>query len=198
MWVLVAQLCLTLCHLTDYSPPGYSVHGIIQARILEWVAVPFSRGYSQPKIKHMSPALQADSLPSEPPVFVVQLLSCVWLFVTPWTAAHQASLSLTISQSLLKLISIELVITSNHLILCCPLFLLPSIFPRIRVFFNELALCICWPKYWSFSFNSSPSNEYSRLISFWSTGLISLLSRDSQESSPVPQFKSINSLVKLV
>ena len=80
---------------------------------------------------------------------VVQLLSHVWLFATPWTAAHQASLSFIISRSLLKLMSIELVILSNHLILCCPL-LLPSIFPRIRVFSNELALCIRWPKYWSF------------------------------------------------
>ena len=85
---------------------------------------------------------------------------------TPWTAAHQASLSFTISQSLLKLMPIESVMPSNHPVLCCPLLLLPSIFPSIRVFSNELALHIKWPKCWSFSFNISPSNEYSGLISF--------------------------------
>ena len=95
----------------------------------------------------------------------VQLLSRVWLFVTPWTAAHQASLSITNSRILLKLMSIESVMPSNHLILCRPL-LPPSIFPSIRVFSNESALCIRWPKYWSFSFNISPSNEYSGLMSF--------------------------------
>ena len=87
------------------------------------------------------------------------------LFVTPWTVARQASLSFTISQSLLKLMSIESVIQSNHLILCRT-FLLPSIFPSIRVFYNESALRISWPKYWSFSFSISPSNAYSGLISF--------------------------------
>ena len=86
--------------------------------------------------------------------------------MTPWTAAHQASLSFTISLSLLKLMSIESVMPSNHLILCCPLLLLPSTFPSIRVFSNKLALCIRWPKYWSFCFSISPSNEYSGLISF--------------------------------
>ena len=96
----------------------------------------------------------------------VQSLSCVQLFVTPWTAARQASLSITNSQSLHKLMSIKSVMPSNQLILCCPLLLLPSIFPFIRVFSNELALCIRWPKYWSFSFSISPSNEYSGLISF--------------------------------
>ena len=96
----------------------------------------------------------------------VQSLSRVRLFVTPWTAAHQASLSITNSQSLLKLMPIELVMPSNHLILYHPLLLLPSIFPSIRVFSSESALRIRWPKYWSFSFNISPSNEYSGLISF--------------------------------
>ena len=86
--------------------------------------------------------------------------------VTPWTAACQASLSITISQSLLKLMSIELLMPSNHLILCCSCLLLPSIFPSIRVFSNESVLHIRWPKYWSFSFNISPSNEHSGLISF--------------------------------
>ena len=97
---------------------------------------------------------------------VVQLLSHVWLFATPWTAICQASLSFTISQNLLKLMSIESVMPSNHLILCHPLLLPPSIFPSIRVFSNESALHIRWPKYWSFSFSVSPSNEYSGLISF--------------------------------
>ena len=99
---------------------------------------------------------------------VVQLLSHVQLFATPWTAACQSSLSFTISWSLLKLMPIESVMPSNHLILCHPLPLLPSIFPSIRIFPNESALCIRWPKYWNlnFSFNISSSNEYSGLISF--------------------------------
>ena len=88
------------------------------------------------------------------------------LFVTPWTAAHQASLSITNSWSLLKLMSIESVMPSSHLILCHPLFILPSIFPSIRVFSDKSVLCIRWPKYWSFSFSIHPSNEYSGLISF--------------------------------
>ena len=96
----------------------------------------------------------------------VQSLSHVQLFATPWTAACQASLSITNAQRLLKLMSIESVMPSNHLILCCPLLLLPSVFPSIRVFSNESVLRIRWPKYWSFSFSISPSNEYSRLISF--------------------------------
>ena len=100
-------------------------------------------------------------------VYVVfQLLSSVQLFATPLTAAHQASQSFSISQSLLKLMSIEYVMSSNHLILCRPLLLLPSLFPSIRAFSNELALWIRWPKYWSLSFSISPSNEYSGLISF--------------------------------
>ena len=96
----------------------------------------------------------------------VQSLSRVRLFVTPWTAAHQASLSITNTQSLLRLLSIESVMPSNHLILCHPLLLLSSIFPSIRVFSNESVLHIGWPKNWSFSFSISPSNEYSGLISF--------------------------------
>ena len=99
-------------------------------------------------------------------VWVLQSLSHVQLFVNPWTAANQVSLSITNSWSLLKLMSTEMVMPSNHFILCCPLLLLPSIFPSIRVFPNESALCIRWPKYWSFSFSISPSNEYSGLISF--------------------------------
>ena len=95
-----------------------------------------------------------------------QLLSHVQHFATPWTAASQASLSITNTQNLLKLMSIELVMPSNHLILCCSLLLLPSIFPSIMVFSDESVLCIRWPEYCSFSFSISPSSEYSRLISF--------------------------------
>ena len=114
--------------------------------------------------------------------------------VMPRTAACQASLSITNSQSLPKLMSIESVMPSNHLILCHPILLLPSIFPSIRVFSNESALRFRWPKYWNFSFNISPSNEHPGLISF-RNGLIGspCSPRDSQESSPTPQFKSINS-----
>ena len=124
-------------------------------------------------------------------VVVVQLLSRVWLFATPWTAAHQASLSFTISWSLLKLMSIELVMPSNHLILCCPLLLLPSIFPSIRVFSNELILSIRWPKYWSFSFSISPSNDYSGLISFRMDWFDPWLSRVFSNT----KFESLDSLV---
>ena len=99
-------------------------------------------------------------------VVVVQLVSHVRLFVTPWTAAHQASLFITSSWSLLKLMSIESVMPSNHLILCCPFLLLSSIFPSIRVFPSESVLWIRWPKCWNFSFSISPSNEYSGLFSF--------------------------------
>ena len=107
----------------------------------------------------------------------VQLLSRVPLFATPCTAARQASVSIANSWSLLKLISIQSVMQSNHLTLCFPLLLLPSIFPSIRVFSNKSALPIRWPKYWSFSFSISPSNEYSGLISFRMGWLISLLSK---------------------
>ena len=124
---------------------------------------------------------------------VVKSPSCVWLFVTPWTAAPQVSLSFTISQSLLKLMFTESVMPSNHLILCHPLLLLPSIFLSTRDFSNELTLCIRWPKYWSFSFNISPSNEYSGLISFRIDWLDLLAVQGSLESSPTPQFKNINS-----
>ena len=106
-------------------------------------------------------ALQASLSFTISQFFIVQSVSHVQLFVTSWTAAQQASLSFTVSQSLLKLMSIESMMPSNHLILCHPLLLLLSIFPSIRVFSNESALCIRWSKYWSFSFSISPSNEYS-------------------------------------
>ena len=114
----------------------------------------------------------------------VQSLSWVRLFATPWTAACQASLSITYSWSLLKLMSIELVMPSSHLILCRPLLLLPSIFPSIRVFSNESALHIMWPKYWSFSFSISPSNEHSGLISFRMDWLDLLAVQGTLKSSP--------------
>ena len=118
--------------------------------------------------------------------FIVQSLGCVQLFVIPWIAVLQASLSFTISRSLLKLMSIESVMPSNHLVLCHPLLLLPSIFPSFRVFSNESIVCIKWPKYWSFSFSIRPSNEYSALIPLGQTGLISLQAKGLSRE----QFKS--------
>ena len=137
--------------------PGSSVHVILQARILVWVAISSSRESSQPRIKHTSPELAGRFFTTlatreAPPGGRVMSV--------------QASLSLTNSRSLPKPMPIESVIPSNHLILCRPLLLLPSIFPSIQVFSNESALCIRWPKYWSFSFKISPSNEYRRVISF--------------------------------
>ena len=169
-----------------------------------WSRLPFpSPGdLPNPGIEPRSPTLQADALTSELPgkplcylplSDSVQSLSGVWLFVTPWNAAIQASLSIANSRSLLKFMLIESVMPSNHLILCRPILLLPSVFPSIRVFSNESALHIRWPKYWSFSFNISPSNEYSGLISFRMDWLDLCSPRDSQESSPTPQFISINS-----
>ena len=123
---------------------------------------------------------------------VVQLLSHVPLYETPWIAACQTSLSFTISLSLLKLMFVELVMTSNHLIFCHSLLLLPSIFPSIRVSSNELALCIRWPKYWNFTISSS--TEYSGLIFFRIDRFDLFVVRGTQESSPTPQFESINFL----
>ena len=123
-------------------------------------------------------------------IVVLQSLSCVRLSAIPRTAAHQVSLSFTVSQSLVKLMSNESVMPSDHLIICCPLFLLPSIFPSIRIFSNESPLCSRWPTYWNFSFSISPSNEYSRLILFRIDGFDLLA---DQESSPAAQFKNINS-----
>ena len=116
------------------------------------------KGYIYPSV-HCSTMYNSQDMSS------VQL-SPLWLFATPWTAVHQASLSITNSWNLFKLMSIESVMPSNHLILCCPLLLLPSIFPNIKVFSNESVLHIRWTKYWSFSFSISPSNEYLGLISF--------------------------------
>ena len=125
----------------------------------------------------------------------VQSPSRVRRFATPWTAARQASLSITNSRSLLKLMPIESVMPFNHLICCHPLLLPPSIFHSIRVFSNESVLRIMWPKYWSFSFSICPSNEHPGMISFRMDWLDLLAVRDSQESSPTLQFKSITSSV---
>ena len=141
---------------------------------------------------YTSPCLTVSSLSSY--FKEVQFSSVVSDSVTPWTAARQASLSITNSWSILKLMSIKSVKPSNHLILCHPLLLLPSIFPSIRVFSNESAVCIRWPKYWIFSIR--PSSEYSVLISFrmdW-LDLLAVQGTLKIESSPTPQFKSINSL----
>ena len=129
-----------------------------------------------------------------PVISSVQSLSRVRLFATPWTAARQASLSNTNSRSSLRLMSIEYVMPSNHLILCHLILLLPSICPSIRVFSSQSVLRIRWPRYWSFSSSISLSNEYSGLISFRMDWLDLLALQGTQESSPTPQFKSSNSL----
>ena len=168
---LVIQSCSTLCNPMDCSCQAPLSAGLFKQEYWNGLPFPPPRDLPDPGTEHVSPessSLASGFLTTEPPgnfLIVVQSPSRVQLFVTPWTAAHQASLSFTISQSRLKLMSLESVMTSNHLILCCPLLLLPSIFPRIRIFSNESALCIRWPKYWSFSSSISPSNEYSRLIS---------------------------------
>ena len=160
---------LSHCRWIFYQPSHQG-----SPRILEWVAYPVSSVSSRPASQADSLPLSYQGSPVTTPlnyffwhaVVVVQSPSHVWLFATPWTAARQVSLSFTTHRNLFKLMSFESMMPSNHLILCCPLLLLPSIFPSIRVFSNELALCIRWPKYWSFSFSISPSNEYSGLISF--------------------------------
>ena len=164
-----------LCGL--YSPPGSSIHGILQARILKWVAISSSRGSSWPrdwtqlsytiKLKSGLNWKTYDTLQGllYHQFSSVQSLSRVRLFATPWIAACQASLSITNSQSSLRLMSIESVMPSSHLILCGPLLLLPPIPPSIRVFFNESTLRMRWPKYWSFSFSIIPSKEIPGLIS---------------------------------
>ena len=118
-----------------------------------------------------------DTLSEEDTLIVVQSLSYVWFFMIPWTAARQVSHSFTVFPNLLKLMSTESVMPFNHLILCCSLLPLPSIFPSIRVFSNESVLLIRWPKYWSFSFSTSPFNEHSGLIPLRLIGLISLQSK---------------------
>ena len=178
------QSCPTLCDPIDGSPPGSPIPGILQARTLEWVAMTFSNAwkwkgkgkllsrvrlfltpwtaaYQAPASMGFSRQEDWSGVPLPSPV---QLLSSVQFFATLWIAARQASLSITNSRSLLKLMSIESVMPSNHLILCHPLLLLPSIFPSIRVFSSESVLCIRWPKYWHVSFSIRPFNEYSECI----------------------------------
>ena len=179
MMFSVSQTCLTIWDGVNCRPLGSSVHGIFEAKLLEWVAISCSRGSSWPRDQtHLSRISclgrwilyhwASWEAPKNASVQFssVQSLSHVQLFATPWTAARQASLSITNSRNPLKPMSIESVMPSNHLILCRPFLLLPSIFPSIRVFSNESALRIRWPKYWSFSFNISPSNEHQGLISF--------------------------------
>ena len=138
--------------------------------LISWLQLPFTMIWKPKKIKSVTGSTFFPIYTYTHILIIyissVQLLSHILLFATPWTAAHQASLPITNSQSLLKLMYIGLVVPSNHLILCRPLLLLPSIFPSIRVPSNESISRIRWPKYWSFSFNMSPSNEYSGLISF--------------------------------
>ena len=170
------QLFLTLCDPMDCSLPGSSVHGILQAIMGSPCPPPGDLPWPRDGIC-VSCLLrwQANSLPLAPPgvrqlpnfqFSSVQSLSCVQLFVTPWIAAHQASLSITISRSSLKLTSIESVMPSSHVIFYHPLLLLPPIPPSIRVFSNQSTLHIRWPKYWSFSFSIISSKEIPGLISF--------------------------------
>ena len=182
----IAQSCPILCDHVDCSPPDCSVYGICQARILEWVAKLLQGIFPTQGLKpgllhcrqiHYCLNYQFSSS---------QSLSHVQLFMTPWTTAHRVSLSITISRSLLKLMAIESVMPSNHLILCLPLLLLPSIFPSIRVFSNESVLCIRWPKDWRFSFSISPSSEYSGLISFRMDYREALYCCTNWEAHPIP------------
>ena len=151
----VAQSCPTLSDPMNYSLPGSTVHGIFLARVLEWGAIAFSEGHNN-RLLYFFEELS----------LVPFSCSVVRLFATPWSGAHQASLSITNFWSPPKPMSIKSVMPSNHLILCRPLLLLPSIFPSIRVFSNESALRIRWPKYWSFSFSISPSSKHLGLIYF--------------------------------
>ena len=165
-----AQSCPILCDFMDYSLPGFYIHGIFQARILEWVIITFSSRSSRARDWTWVSCIVGTRFTiwttrGVPTIDSVES-SHVSLFVTPWTAAGQASLSSTNSQSLPKLMSIESVTTSNHLILCLSFLFLPSIFLSIRVFSNESTLHVRWPKYSSFSFNIRPSKEHSGLISF--------------------------------
>ena len=174
LWLAVIFLCLTTCISQSKNLCIYwLVPYLFRAMPQRWEAISQAIGLIKLLNKaeiHQSYIVCFFQL-TETRVFIllsVQFLSCVWLFATTWTVTHQASLSFTVFWGLLKLMSIESVMPSKHLILCCPILFLPSIFPSIRVFSNEkrLALRMRWPKYWSFSFSINPSNEYSRLISF--------------------------------
>ena len=182
--MLSCQLCLTICNPMDCSPPGSYVHGVSQARMLEWVAISYSRGSSWPGDQTWLSCITGRfftiwATREANRDYLLLLFSQVYQFrsvqfshsvvsdsATPWIAACQASLSITNSQSSPRLTSIESVMPSSHLILCCPLLLLPPIPPSISVFSNESTLCMRWPKYWSFSFSIIPSKEIPGLISF--------------------------------
>ena len=190
-WSEVTQLyCLTLCNPMDCRPPGSSIHGIFQARILEWVSISFSRGSSWPRDRTWVSCIAGR-------LFTIGVNREL-------TVAYLAPLSSTISQTLLKFTSPELPILSNHLILWRPCLLLPSIFPNIKIFSNELALLIRWPKYWSFSPSWSwsfrtlasvlPMNIQVYFIYDWLVWS-RYSPRDSQESSLAPQLENINSSV---
>ena len=180
--VRVCSVVPTLCSPMDCRPLGSSLHRTFQARILEWVAVSFSKGFSHSRYQTQVSCTAGRFFTTEllglprMPFSSAQSLSHVRLFATPWVTACQASLSITNSQSPPKPMSIESVMPSSHLILCCSLLLLPPIPPSIRVFSNESVLCMRWPKYWSFSFSIIPSKEITGLISS-RTGWISLQSK---------------------
>ena len=163
------QLCLTLSDPINCSPRGSSVHGIIPTGKLKWVAISSSTDLPDSEIELVSPAALASvgtffaTEPLRKPTMSVFLLSHVWLFETAQTASPPGS---PVSRNMLTLMSVELVMPSNHLVLCHPLFLLSAVFPSVRIFSSKSALRIRWPKYWSFSFSISPFNEYSGNIFF--------------------------------
>ena len=181
--VLYSSVCLvvslfthsfqTPCNLMDSSPSGSSVQGILQTRVLQWISMTSSRGSSWARdptciscVSCIAGGFFTCWAICSFQFSSVQLLSCVWRFETSWITARQASLSITNFQGSLKLMSIESVMPSSHFILCHPLLLLSPIPPSIRVFSSESTLCTRWPKYWSFSFSISPSNEHPGLVSF--------------------------------
>ena len=160
----------SLCPI-DYSPPGFSVHGDSPGKKAGMGCHALLQGIVPTEglnlwLSHYRWICYHWAIREAHVLYSFQSFGCVWLFVTPWTAAHQASVSITNTQSLLKRMSVESVMPPNHLILCHPPLLLHLIFPRIRIFPNESVLHIRWPKYWSFNFSISTSNEYSGLISF--------------------------------
>ena len=181
----------------ECSLPGSPVYGILQARILEWVAIPFSGIFptqgSNPDLPYYRQILYHLSHQEAQIYYQFSSVaqSCPALF-DPMNHSTPASLSITNSRSSLRLASIESVMPSSHLILCRPLLLLPPIPPSVRVFCNESSLHMRWPKYWSFSFSIIPSKEIARLISFRMNWLDLLAVQETLESSPTPQFKSIN------
>ena len=169
---------MSLCEISFWNPWTELISVLKQWLLIPWIIIEtFPHAWASLVAQTVKNLLVMQEFSS------VQPLRPVWLFVTPWTASHQAFLSITNSRSLLKLMSIESVMPSNYLILCRPLILPPSIFPSIRVFSNESVLCIRWLKYWSFHLSISPSNEYSGLISFRMDGLVwsACSSRDSQD-----------------